>query len=859
MTLEGLVPRRRLFDLLSTPHKLRVVAAPSGFGKTTLLRSWVEAVSAAERSVVWVALSGEVATRRDFWHLVGTSAVRGGGDDPDALTALMSRLDTADDPLATIAELLGARGPRLVVLDAYEHLRELTDEIDDDILRLVGEVAGLDVIVTTRAATRLTDDVLAMRGLVRVIEESELRFTSEEVAQLLVLHAPHALGAAERILRDTRGYPLGVRAVAFALERLGSVPSFDSTTWQRLVTEDLQSQIADPALIDFVLDTCVPPYFDRELAEHLTGVDNVDEALAELAWNGFGRWIPYARERPAFQYVDSVRDVFHGRLRADQPERYKRDAALAAAWLHGHDDHDLALALAIEGSELELASRICQRLVVHNPDIFTTDLFERHLRRVPRTLLPRYPVLAFARGLAYTTNPATRGSAAEYLRIAAAHALDHVHQLTPGEAFYQHVGLVVALRHLGRAKESGAAAAVALAFFESMPAADRDELGDYLPMALSTLAYSLFQTGDVDQASALVDRAVTSAVVPWWRNYALGFAVGVHSLDGRGTAARDALAMIDPDAWSSGYQRRVPHVLGVTGHAALLLDESDFSGALRAYDGAEWLLDVAESWPFITWVMMHARLGLGEAGSEAHRVTEALKATPSPPGLGPNVATAAMFNALAILWLAADQASRGRPLLRVDSPCAGQLAPARLLYQLVAGDPALAVRDLAELQAAPGHTVRSAAAIETLGAAAVLRTGNDRAARVLLERAAARHRVFGVRAHLMYVPDGDLGALRDLASSEKLTACQEYLADPVVTPIADTGSAPVLLTPRELDALRAWARYRTRSEVANALFVSPNTVRSQLGSAYRKLGVTTKDAAIQRAIELDLLRPPDVS
>lgn len=57
--------------------------------------------------------------------------------------------------------------------------------------------------------------------------------------------------------------------------------------------------------------------------------------------------------------------------------------------------------------------------------------------------------------------------------------------------------------------------------------------------------------------------------------------------------------------------------------------------------------------------------------------------------------------------------------------------------------------------------------------------------------------------------------------------------------------------------LSTWARYRTRDELASALFVSANTVKSQLNSAYRKLGVTTKDAAIQRVIELDLLRRPD--
>ncbi len=855
MVTDGLVLRKRLFDLLSTTQQMRVVAAPSGFGKTTLLRTWIDAPPAGERAVVWVALSTEVASRKDFWQLVAASTARRGDLDADAHRLLAGQIDTGDDPVPTIARFVEGCSPMLLVLDAYEHLRGLTSAIDDDILRLVGAVPQLDVVVTTRAATPLTDEVLVMRGLVRLIDASDLRFTTEEAEQLLEFHAPHAVDLAERVVRDTRGYPLAVRAVAHALARLGSTPSLDDRAWQRLVTEDLKSQIANPTLVDFVLDTSVPPYFDRQLARQLTGADDVDTALAELAWNGFGRWIPYARDRPAFQYVESVRDTFLAQLRADHPERYGRIAGHTAEWLLGQDDYDGALPLAIDAGRFDLASSICRSLVLTNAGIQSLALRERHLRRVPRSLLPRYPVLAFIRGMVYASRPATRESAAEYFGIMAAHALDHIDQLTPREAFYQHVGREVCLRNLGRSKEAGAAAVAALELLDSMTAADRDQVGEILPMALGILAYSLFQVGDVDRARTVAERAVTSASAPWLRNYALSFAVGIPALDGRCRDAHAALEMIEPAPAHSDHQRRrPPHPLGITGRATLRLDEFDFSGAVREFDSTESLMNVADSWPFITWALMHARLGLGEAGTEAHRVTEALAAKPPPPGLGPNLGTAAMLNTLAILWLAAGHPAKGRPLLRTDTPFPGQLAPAKVLYQLVSGDPALAVRTLVGLLAEPGHTIRSTAAVETLGAAAARRAGNDDAALELLQRVASRYHLFGVRAHLLYVPNADLEALRALAGDRHNEAC--YLAGRVVTPIASPDATPVTLTRREIEALRAWAVHRTRAEVAGALFVSTNTVRSQLNSAYRKLGVTTKDAAIQRAIELDLLHPP---
>lgn len=830
------------------------MTAPSGFGKTTLLRSWVDSLPAGERTLVWVALTAEVATRRKFWQLVCATAARRGDLSARAHRALRHAIDTVDDPVPAIAELLEGRRPVLLVVDAFEHLRGIVDEIEDDITRLTAAVDGLEVAITTRAATRLYDDLLAMRGLVRVIDESELRFTTGEVRELLEMHAPHAIDAAERIVRDTRGYPLAVRAVVYALGRLQSAPSLDSDAWQRLVTEELKSQIADPALVEFILDTSVPPFFDRELAGQLAHVDGaeVDRALNELAWNGFGRWISYAREQPAFQYVESVRDVFLRQIQVETPERYQRAAGIAAAWLHRKEDDDLALGLAIDAGRFDLASSICSSLILSNPDVYTTDLFERDLRRVPRRLLPRYPVLAFILGMTYAANPATRASAAEYLRIAAKHALDDAARLGPRDVFLLNVGREVCLRYLGHTQEASTAATAGLRMLESMSATDREELGDFVPMALGIFAYSLFHAGEVGKAVAVANQAVTSAIAPWWRNYASASLSCIEALNGHLPAARAALAMTEPPA--SGRERPMPHTLGITGRAALHLDELEFAAALDEYAGLGPLADAAQSWPFIAWVTMHARLGLGEAGPEAHRIDAALAT--KPHGLGPNLPTAAMLNALAILWIADGRVAKARPLLRADNPCSGQLAPAKLLYQLVTGDPSLAVRSVAGMRAEPGHTIRSTTAVDTLGAAAALRVGNEHGALELLERAASRHQLFGVRVHLLYLPDADLAALRELARQGGSAACEAYLAAPASSPITSAESPPVLLTPREVAVLSAWAIYRTRADVANALFVSTNTVRSQLNSAYRKLGVTTKDAAIQRAIELDILYGP---
>jgi LuxR family maltose regulon positive regulatory protein len=61
------------------------------------------------------------------------------------------------------------------------------------------------------------------------------------------------------------------------------------------------------------------------------------------------------------------------------------------------------------------------------------------------------------------------------------------------------------------------------------------------------------------------------------------------------------------------------------------------------------------------------------------------------------------------------------------------------------------------------------------------------------------------------------------------------------------------LTGRELDVLRMLAGPRSRREIAAALYVSPDTVKTHLRGIYRKLPAATRSEAVERARELGLL------
>lgn len=64
------------------------------------------------------------------------------------------------------------------------------------------------------------------------------------------------------------------------------------------------------------------------------------------------------------------------------------------------------------------------------------------------------------------------------------------------------------------------------------------------------------------------------------------------------------------------------------------------------------------------------------------------------------------------------------------------------------------------------------------------------------------------------------------------------------------------LTPREAEMLAYIVRGLSRQEVATALYVSINTVKTNLASVYRKIGVENRSQAVQWAIENGFVPEP---
>jgi LuxR family maltose regulon positive regulatory protein len=69
----------------------------------------------------------------------------------------------------------------------------------------------------------------------------------------------------------------------------------------------------------------------------------------------------------------------------------------------------------------------------------------------------------------------------------------------------------------------------------------------------------------------------------------------------------------------------------------------------------------------------------------------------------------------------------------------------------------------------------------------------------------------------------------------------------------DRAPIPEPLSDAELAVLRLFPTALSQREIGAELFVSINTVKSHSRSIYRKLGVTARDEAVERARNLELI------
>ena len=292
----GALERPRLARALTAAadaHRLTVVAAPAGYGKTTFLGDWARN---CDLPCAWLSLDRfDAQPARLFQGVVG--AIQAAASQlpmpgNNALLALDQRL--ADDRAVSYDLLLGA----------LEQLTEPMALVIDDVHLAGPELSRGIVGVLAASAPPALRLVLSGRGHPPIqlerhrfgeglgqLGSAELALTQDEIARLACSLGQDPSFDADPLWRLTAGWPVAVHASLTALAQDRHLPGRTTTTppenvpLSDYIAEEILDQLDQP-LADFVLRATTCDWLGRRLAVELHGQPDGGLLLEACLRNG---------------------------------------------------------------------------------------------------------------------------------------------------------------------------------------------------------------------------------------------------------------------------------------------------------------------------------------------------------------------------------------------------------------------------------------------------------------------------------------------------------------------------------------------------------------------------------------------
>ena len=852
------VPRPRLTALLdlATHQRLTIVAAPPGYGKTTLLAEW--AAGRPRRRVRWLRVEpgadGQGAFADDLVAALGVAPA--GPADPEAF---------ADEDVSPfVRSVLGALEhlpPTVLVID---DLHELTDQASlDELAALVDHAPqSLRTILATRVDPPRRFYRLGLAETLVELRQDDLALTADETASLVsgIAGIELAPEQVDQLVDRTEGWAAGLQLAALSLDDEDDVAGFVArfAGEERHVADYLTEKVLQrlpPDTRQFLLRTSVLDRLQGSLCDAVTGRSDGRAVLEDLhrqhlftsrddGPDGDAGW---------FRYHPLFRTLLRHHLVDEHPGLEAELLHRAGTWHLERGDLDTAVAsFAAAGSwpeVLDIAAGHGSPLRVQG----RSGAVARWIASVPAAHRPR----AAATDLLEAMARAVGGEPARALELVG--AVRASGSTTPGEELAAGFVEAVGLLRLGRPTEAIAAATDAEAVAGSGAVDD-----DGLPRLLGLTN----RVGDVQNGLAVV-RGVGLA-----RSRALPEAIDVLS------SARDG----GPAVWSVARHAALALALAWCGRLGEAEESAQWSRTLLAQlgtgaepatvDGHLALVEVAMARGDLEGVRSHLAQARRRSRRGRDHLTASVMATQEA-----RLALAEGQPTTGLTLLVARQKRRPteRPALP-DAVVAWQRAAESSLF-LAAGDLDGAGR---ALDLAPVETVEVASARVAL---ALERDELDEAGAVLdhwpdgpepiagLSRrmwtAVRRHRLGDPGATAAFeavaadaAGEQHLGLLRThhvlpLARAAYRAAPTPFLRALVEQAPATTSRGPVKglveqLTERERIVLSLLPTRQSNVEIAETLGVSLNTVKTHVKHIYRKLGAADRAEAVAVAERLRL-------
>jgi LuxR family maltose regulon positive regulatory protein len=395
------VLRFRLIEKLNMglDHRLTLISAPAGFGKTTLVSEWV---AGCRRPTAWLSLDeGDGEPARFLTYLIAALQTITPNIGDELLSALQSLQSPPTEVILTalLNEITAIPDNFTLVLDDY-HLLD-SKAVDNALAFLIEhQPAQMHLVITTREDPNLPLARLRVRSQLTELRVADLRFSPSEAAEFLNKSMGFNLSAEDisALEARTEGWIAGLQLAVLSMQGRQNVHGFVQAfagdhryIVDYLVEEVLKRQ--PESIRNFLLQTAILDRLNGPLCDAVTGQTGGKARLETLQRGNFFL-IPLDDMRHWYRYHHLFADVLHMHLMTEQPDQVPILHRRASEWYEQNGSAPDAIHHALAAQDFDRAADLIERALPILQQSRQEPALLVWLKALPDKLFQNRPVLS---------------------------------------------------------------------------------------------------------------------------------------------------------------------------------------------------------------------------------------------------------------------------------------------------------------------------------------------------------------------------------------------------------------------------------------------------------------------------------
>lgn len=355
----GAIARERLTALAGEveSHRLTLVKAPAGFGKTTLALAWEKELARNGLHVGWFSADAEDDGEERFLHYLYGAVLRASGDTPKLQQVHVHGDLSAEDLRNMLLNHISDLDDEFVlIVDNFHHIKQAPVHAHIAFV-LEHAPSNLHLVLLTQEDVPFSLVRLRIQGQFLELNGSLLRFTLDE-AQALLGEAGYREQEIGQLHAATHGWPAALRLAMLSPATVGgfgvpgAAPLNADQLLRKMIIEWLDN--LPPELTEFLQKTTIVDRLCSSLCAELTGSSQAQAILESLEQQQLlitrlddeGSW---------FGYHQLLRNALTQRRELHEPGLAPALHQAASQWFARHELWEEAVKHALAGGDIRQA------------------------------------------------------------------------------------------------------------------------------------------------------------------------------------------------------------------------------------------------------------------------------------------------------------------------------------------------------------------------------------------------------------------------------------------------------------------------------------------------------------------------